>query len=252
MKATDIECLAQMLDKNHSFTRPCSQTVGYSLQDTAEVGPSAAALPSQIPLPSTVVDKQLHLPKPSHSKRNQTNQKDDAANTNRFIGNEIWNQEELRVMYESNVLHVSSSSASLADRCGLKAVKGNAKSLRQAVTTPPTRQDWQEEPPYEVLYQQYLTAEDVYLEMDFTRSSSSSASDGIIVKIKMQKLSVSPNSIELHVEPLQMILSTPEYYLKAELPQQVVKGVADAKWDATKKILTVQLTSEVSNRVKLI
>ncbi|CCW59690.1 unnamed protein product [Phytomonas sp. EM1] len=253
MQASDIECLAQMLDKNHAFTRPRGQTVGYSLQDTTEGNSSAAAPPSQIQLPSTVVDKQLRLPKPSHSKQNKTGQGEDSAtDANRFVGNEIWTQEELRVILESNASQVSPPGAFPAVRCAPAVNRGNSKLLGQTATAPLTPQCDQEEPLYEVLYLQHLTAEDVYLGMDFTRDSSSLASDGIVVKIKMPKLSVPPESIELHVEPLQLILSTPEYFLRAELPQQVQKGMANAKWDATKKTLTVQLISEASKKVKLL
>lgn len=249
MSSKDFENLAQMLDKNAGFSRPKGQTTGFSLQEDEAAGredatladgtapPSGKKTPAAaVPLPSTVVDQQLHLPCPTHSKEAQQ-QRAKAEQMSRPQGNEIWTQQELEAVYQASLKAGGASVMVAAARAGGGTGAPSAK---------PRPMPGAEEPPHTVLYQQKLRAEDVYLGVDFTRDESSAASDGVVVKVEMAK-TASASGLTLHVEPFLLTLSSAEYFLSAPLPRKVVAGVADAKWDSAARILTVQLTGDSSD-----
>lgn len=242
MNAGDIECLAAMLDKNAAFSRPANQVTGYSLEGepsnevVATGGAKDVALnPASIALPSTVVDQQLHLPMPTHSK--EAREKRAAVAPVRPRGNEIWTQEELRAVHE-RVARGVQSTATTTTTVG-------ASAPTQPTAWGPTAE--KSEPEHTVLYQQNLTAEDVYLGVDMTRDESSSSSDGVVVKVDMP-LEENRSDIVLEVEAFQLKVVSPHYYLCAPLPRQVKVGVANAQWDVNAKRLVVRLTADTNNK----
>lgn len=230
MLGADIEKLSQLLDKNAGFTRPEGQTTGFSSEqehDGASASPAnpLTAIPA-VSLPSTIVDKQLNLPAPSMSKKTlRAKLQPDTLPK----GNELWSQEELRCVHDRKV------SVPVVEAPG---------EVATAVDRDGTHQ--REEPEYVVLEKQSITAEDVYLGVDFTRDVSSS--DGVVVKVMMPKLEKS-SDLNIKVEPFQLFVSSPNYFLNAALPCQCVTGKADAQWDGQKKTLEVHLVAEKSETV---
>lgn len=230
MLGADIEKLSQLLDKNAGFTRPEGQTTGFSSEQEHDGASASPANPlTTIPavsLPSTIVDRQLNLPVPSMSKKAQRAKLQIDIHPK---GNELWSQEELRYMHDHKVsvpvVEVPAAAPTVVERDG-----------------PHQR----EEPEYVVLEKQSITAEDVYLGVDFTRDGSSS--DGVVVKVMMPKLEKS-SDLSIKVEPFQLFVSSQNYFLNAALPRQCVAGKADAQWDGLKKSLEVHLVAEKSDTV---
>lgn len=235
----DLDHLTKMLDKNSGFTRPEGQTTGFTLEEPKEGAVVAeknavAAVPA-VSLPATIVDKQLNLPAPSLSKKAKR------AKQERDIGpkgNELWSQEELKLMMQHR--------GGTAQTAVHSTTGGVSASTPEEVVGKPAQR---EEPVYSVLQQQRVTAEDVYLGVDFTRDAGST--DGVVVKIQMPKLEKA-SDLSLHVEPFQLYVGSPDYYLNAALPRRCVAGKADASWDEKKKVLEVQLIADVTDEVKMI
>lgn len=252
MRANDIEQLSHLLEKNAGFVRPEGQTTGFTLQDPAgesnEGG--AAAKPSSnqlapvpaVSIPSTVVDKQLNLPVSSLSKKQaaRSRREKDIFPT----GNDLWSQEELEMMMKTNAPIHAAVTAAVAAAGGSGA--DNIPAVVEAKVGLPMNR---EEPVYTVLQQQKITAEDVYLGVDFTRDAGSS--DGVVVKVQMPKLEKSAD-LAIHVEPFQLYVSSPDYYLNAALPRRCVAGKAEAAWDEKKKSLEVRLVADTTDDVKMI
>lgn len=225
MLPSDIENLTKLLDKNASFTRPEGQTIGFTSeqpQDCAFVhAASTSTLAPAVTLPATIVDKQLNLPDPSLS-RKLIHAK--SSIDIRPKGSELWSQKELEYLYNHKVPP------------RVMKIDGEYRSR-----APAQKLDHREEPEYVVLEKQSISAEDVYLGVDFTRDPSSC--DGVVVKILMPKLEKS-SDLRIQVEDFQLYVSAPNYYLVAALPRRCVAGKADAQWDGVKKSLEVHLVTE--------
>lgn len=242
----DMESLAQLLDKNINFTRPHGQTTGYSLEDMDATGPTkvSAPHPASIPLPSTVIDQQLQLPIPSHSRAAQM--KNDGERPKQPTGNEIWTQEELRQVYEaSRRKGPAVASPPTANHAAPAPTPVTAAAIA------PDGANGRVEPAHTVLYQQKLTAEDMYLGVDFTRDNSSAASDGLVLRVEMPRVHVLTD-LSITVEPFQVVVSSADYYLCAPLPRKVLMDVADAQWDSSQKVLVVQLKADQAGSVAVL
>lgn len=239
----EVETLTSMLDKNYNYKRPESQVVGYSLAEASN-GDSLVAsstttteggsAPGGVHIPATVVDRTIGLPAPSLSKEADAIRRADelAARPKKPKGNAIWAPEE--------VAKIGSRGA---------PAKLQSSSLS---STAARESNGRIEPEHQVLYKQNLTAEDVYLGADFTRDGSSARSDGVILKVKLPKATTAKD-FNLEVEAFAVVLSTPDYYLKAHMPVKVVEKQAAAKWDATAKSLLVTLTVDTTDKdVKVI
>lgn len=231
----EVEGLASLLDKNYGFQRPVTQSTGYSLQEDPNAPPLSAPLNTESPaaavhIPATVVDQTLGLPMPSLSKearalqRLEQQQQQGAAKPK---GNAIWAPEE--------VSRVGPTGAPAK-----KLVETPSSGSGGSTTTTTSGLI---EPEHEVMYKQYLNAEDVYLGVDFTRDNSSALCEGVVVKVKLPKIATA-KELTLDVENYAMVLKSTEYYLRAHLPQKVIANKAQAKWDAEKKVLTVTMTSD--------
>lgn len=260
MSEADIASLAKLLDKNAAFTRPAGQTTGFSLKEATEGAAGTAAVaassapgtvaanPASIAVPSTVVDRQLGLPVPSHSAAAKEQQRrEQTARVRRPCkppGNALWSQAELQTMYERQVQQGPAPLAAAA-----RAAKAPAAASATAMPTAPANAV---EPVHRVLYQERVSAEDVYLGVDFTRDHSSASSDGVVVWVElpgMKQLS----DIAVRVEPYELVVSAGEYFLRAPLPRKVVGGAADAQWNATEAKLVVRMAADHSeDRVQLL
>ncbi|KEG11303.1 hypothetical protein DQ04_02751010 [Trypanosoma grayi] len=216
----DISNLVELLDKNSGFKRPDGQTIGYSLQEAECAKPVSSctattvqANPVSVALPATVVDQQLRLPLPSESREAKRLQAK-KCQTAKVKGYAIWTDEEL--------------AASLHPRQGT-ALKPK---------------DDAEEPEYTIMHKEVVTAEDVYLGMDINKPGSS----GLLVKVVMPKLEQLAD-LAIEVDPYELRVLSTKYYLRAALPQKVVAGKAEAKWESMSKTLNVCLAVDDSDRL---
>ncbi|ORC90256.1 uncharacterized protein TM35_000093060 [Trypanosoma theileri] len=219
MNGTDISSLVELLDRNKGFKRPDGQTIGYSLQETdsreipsSSVTNTVEANPISVTLPPMVVDQQLGLPIPSdtrEAKKLQTKKRQVSIPK----GYAIWTEEEIAA----------------------------AVSSRNDVARKPL--EGAEEPEYTILHQENITAEDVYLCLDFNKPDSTA----ILIKIVMPKQERF-SDIAIEVDPFEFYLSSSKYYLRATLPKKVISGKANAKWESNTKILSVQLVVDDSER----
>ncbi|CAG9327406.1 unnamed protein product [Blepharisma stoltei] len=100
------------------------------------------------------------------------------------------------------------------------------------------KSDDRPEPEYEILYQQRVGTEDVYLGLSDLDTSSRQCQD-LILKIKL------PNTrfkdIGLDVDPQTVRLQAPNYKLTLPLPHAVLDKQGSAKWETNKDLLTVNL-----------
>lgn len=236
--------LADMLDPNmaHARARPESQRTGFS-NEAASGGGAAEDRggegPGNIPVPSTAVDIHIGLPEPSQTQ--STKDKEAArkrAQQRKFPdGEDIWHMDEV-----TQVLAPAAEAA-------IRGTRGGG-----AVAAPvPTRGDkakleaaGREAPEYDVLYQERVGAEDIYLGVDFEKDGSAASAEGVVVKVQLPKLR-SSKGIQLDVSSYTLKLQTAsEYFVNIPLPLKVVENRAKAKWDISKKVLTVQLFADPS------
>lgn len=237
--AAEVESLTALMDKNFGFKRPETQRVGYSGEEEeapVDDGATDPAVPKQTPggvhIPATVVNRTIGLPAPSQSREAKAIEAahQSLARGPKAKGNDIWAAEEI-----ASISTRGNEAKTVAPSAGAKSAAMSQHSGGKV------------EPEHEVLYKQVMSAEDVYLGVDFSRDGSSGLSDGVVVKVKLPKAE-SAKLFNLDVQPFVMILETPDYYLKAHLPAKVVEKKASAKWDATKKLLTVSLTTDLSDK----
>jgi hypothetical protein len=221
----EVESLVSLLDQNRGFKRPETQTTGYSnsLSEQEISAEEKSSAVGGIPIPATVVNKTIGLPVPSNTKEGKAiTEKLNELERPRPKGNSIWTPDEMSKLTPSGAPAKTAES-----KTGLKEAR--------------------QQPEYDVLYKQTMSAEDVYLGVDLTRDGSSLSCDGIVARIKLPRVE-KPDTIRLTVEPYFLILETDEYYLKASVPQKVVENKANAKWDSAKKTLTVTLTTDMSDK----
>ncbi|CAG9577925.1 conserved hypothetical protein [Leishmania major strain Friedlin] len=267
LNASDLENLASMLDSNRAFQRPEGQVTGFSLEEHASPtgcagcasssavvasanDPGGASLqpqgnPAGIALPPTAVDHQLRLPQPSHGK--EAERKKQLAQPARPSGDEIWTQAELATLFMRQRRDGPAAAArAAAQQASLQSADGQSRAATFWRPSPSDAGTF-EEPVHTVLYQQNVSAEDVYLGVDFTRDASSAASDGVTVRVELPRVT-SVSEIAMEVDAYELRVSvTGVYYLAAPLPRRVQKTAADAAWDAQKKVLTVRLKADRSS-----
>lgn len=286
INADDLDNLASMLDKNRTFARPQGQSTGFSLQEhnaaplagssssspvpshntlvattnSTSFSSAEKANPSGIALPSTVVDHQLRLPEPSHGK--VAERKRQLARPAAPCGDEIWTQAELQARYAEQ-RHNGPTPLTAAARAAatqqqqpssLQGSEGGHQQSSGVLWRPSAAEaGLYEEPAYTVLYQQHISAEDVYLGVDFTRDASSAASDGVTVRVELPKVTTVA-AIATEVDPYELRVSVAGlYYLAAALPRKVLRTAANASWDGQKKQLTVHLKADHSDgEVKIV
>ncbi|KAG5497377.1 hypothetical protein JIQ42_03863 [Leishmania sp. Namibia] len=277
MNASDLESLASMLDSNRTFKRPEGQATGFSLEEqssstTPEAYASGGTMlfssgdsgvaslqpqgnPAGIALPPTVVDHQLRLPQPSHGK--EAERKKQLAQPARPSGDEIWTQAELTALLmrqrKDRPAPVAAAARVAAQQASVRSADGQPRAATLWQPRPSDAGTF-EEPVHTVLYQQHVSAEDVYLGVDFTRDASSAASDGVTVRVEMPRVT-SVHEIAMDIDAYELRVSVAGvYYLAAPLPRRVQKTAADAAWDAQKKLLTVRLKADnsVGNDVTIV
>lgn len=100
------------------------------------------------------------------------------------------------------------------------------------------KSDDRPEPEYEILYQQRVGTEDVYLGLSDLDPSSRMCQD-LILKITLPNTKF--KDIGLDVDPHTVRIQAPNYKLNLPLPHTVLDKQGNAKWDAAKNLLTVNL-----------
>lgn len=230
--------LCDLLDPQNSqaklaMDRPHGQTVGYSWAETpttdaiqANPVPSqdrkaksqVAQTPGGVYVPPSLEKKNRDLPVPSETRAGRELATQTAARP-KPKGNAIWDDTEV-------------------DTFG--AAPGEALMKDTRVT-----------PEYDVLFKQSVSAEDVYLGVDFSRDGSASTAEEILVRFKLPLLE-SSKDVELDVERYFIHLRTKDYTAKVSLPAKVVEKRGAAKWDSKKKELNIVLTVDQDGKdVKL-
>jgi len=287
MTMDQVQGLVGLLDESTAsgtIQRPESQSTGYSLAETEnpEVKKSgygeanskvvANSNPGAIFVPDSVKDRQT-LPQPSQAKKIVTNTVSALPSQGRKKpkGNDIWTTEEVdmeshiapapKIVQEIQSVLAQTAAAAPAETSKPKAEddaresKTEASTAEQSKTAPATTPaasvsvDRRQSPEYEILYKQTNTAEDTYLSMDFTRDGSTAMScDQLAVKVQLPLLDKGVADIELDVDTWLMTLRTRDYLLKAPLPEPCVPKKGKAQWDEQKKILTVVLTVDTTDR----
>ena len=243
--------LAEMLDPNiaHARARPESQRTGFSNEAESRGGDAANGTtteggPGGISMPSTAVDVHIGLPEPSQTQH--TKEKEALLKRSKLrkfpVGEDIWHMDE--------VTQVLAPAAEAAIRGGSSGISSSAQV--------PTRGDktkleaaGRQAPEYDVLYQEKIGAEDVYLGVDFEKDGSTASSEGVLVKVQLPKLR-SSKGIQLDVTAYSLKLQTPtEYFVNIPLPMKVIENRARAKWDGAKKVLSISLFTDASGTGKV-
>ena len=103
---------------------------------------------------------------------------------------------------------------------------------------------------YSVYYvQKNVTAEDVFLGADFTKTPSTNDCELVAVKVELPEMVSAKDIIALDCDPFLVHLQTKQYQnLRVELPVRCVADKGDAQWDGEKKTLTIFLTVDTSDR----
>ncbi|CAL1293588.1 unnamed protein product [Larinioides sclopetarius] len=96
-----------------------------------------------------------------------------------------------------------------------------------------------EEPKYEMLYQQDVTPDDIFLQLE-GKGPGSNSCKCLLVKIKLEDVN-SNDEIILKISDLSLICKTDKNYLDLNLPKPVDPEKCSAKWNQTNRILEVKL-----------
>ncbi|GLC41616.1 hypothetical protein PLESTB_000696100 [Pleodorina starrii] len=94
-------------------------------------------------------------------------------------------------------------------------------------------------PSYEFLYKQSVDTADNFLGMGGKDPSSTSCED-LVVRVELPE-AASAAELDLDVKDTYLKLSSPHYKLSIHLPHKVDGERGKAKWDASKKVLSITL-----------
>ena len=94
-------------------------------------------------------------------------------------------------------------------------------------------------PDYEIVFKQNVTPQDFFLGIDPLRHAGISCSDELVLKVTLPGTKLA--DIDLDVRPTFVRIGAPKYKLKAQLGEKVNETKGNAKWDASKSLLTVTL-----------
>jgi len=100
-------------------------------------------------------------------------------------------------------------------------------------------------PEYEVMFQQNVGSEDVFLNLG-QRDGSSDHCTHILVKVSLP--GTQQKDISLDILEERLMLQGPKHRLNLALPYRVKKDQGNAKWDKLKGVLTVTLV--INQKVK--
>ncbi|PNW80932.1 hypothetical protein CHLRE_07g335800v5 [Chlamydomonas reinhardtii] len=99
--------------------------------------------------------------------------------------------------------------------------------------------DGREVPNYEFLYKQAVDTADNFLGMSGKDGSSTSCED-LVVRVELPG-AAGAAELDLDVKDTYLKLSSPQYKLSIHLPHKVDGERGKAKWDSTKKVLSITL-----------
>ncbi|GIY09449.1 CS domain-containing protein [Caerostris extrusa] len=94
-----------------------------------------------------------------------------------------------------------------------------------------------DKPQYEMIYQQKVTPDDIFLQLS-GKGPGSNSCEGLLVKIKLDDTN-SSDEIDLKISDTSMVCKTQKYYL--DFPRNVDPEKCSAKWDQTTKCLEAKL-----------
>ncbi|GFT47296.1 hypothetical protein NPIL_537881 [Nephila pilipes] len=97
-----------------------------------------------------------------------------------------------------------------------------------------------EKPHYEMIYQQNVTPDDIYLQLD-GKGPGSISCEYLLVKIKLHDIT-SSDEINLKISEDSLICKTNKYYLDLYFPKHVNLEKCTAKWNQPNNLLEVKLT----------
>ncbi|GFY50384.1 hypothetical protein TNIN_280101 [Trichonephila inaurata madagascariensis] len=97
-----------------------------------------------------------------------------------------------------------------------------------------------DKPPYEMIYQQDVTPDDIYLQLN-GKGPGSISCECLLVKIKLDGTS-SIDEINLKISEDSLICKTKKYYLDLCFPKLVDLEKCTAKWNQLNKLLEVKLS----------
>ncbi|KAF8786704.1 uncharacterized protein LOC129972691 [Argiope bruennichi] len=96
-----------------------------------------------------------------------------------------------------------------------------------------------EEPKYDMIYQQNVTPDDMFLQLD-GKGPGSNNCECLLIKIKLEDVN-SSDEITLKISNVSVICKTNKYYLDLNLPKHVDPEKCSAKWNQSSRILDVKL-----------
>ncbi|GFR08763.1 hypothetical protein TNCT_147901 [Trichonephila clavata] len=96
-----------------------------------------------------------------------------------------------------------------------------------------------DKPPYEMIYQQNVTPDDIYLQLN-GKGPGSISCECLLIKIKLDDTS-SSDEINLKISEDSLICKTKKYYLDLCFPKHVDLEKCTAKWNQLNKVLEVKL-----------
>ncbi|KFM74063.1 hypothetical protein X975_07859, partial [Stegodyphus mimosarum] len=99
-----------------------------------------------------------------------------------------------------------------------------------------------ERPEYEMVYQQDVTADDVFLQLS-GKGPGSNSCECLLIKIKLPE-TISRNDITLKISALSLICKTRKYYLDLDFPRHVDPSKCSAKWNQSNYVLIIRLYFE--------
>lgn len=100
--------------------------------------------------------------------------------------------------------------------------------------------DYRQTPEYQIIYKQFVTPEDIYLQIG-NRTSSTASCEELCIDIRMPDESVGIEQMELNINQNDIDLKTPIYRLKLPLVQKINPDFGKAQWNREKKILRLNL-----------
>lgn len=99
--------------------------------------------------------------------------------------------------------------------------------------------DGRPQPEYDIVYQQNVSPEDMFLGIDPLRHPGVSCSDGLALRVRLPGCKLA--DLDLDVRPTFVRVQAPRYKLKAYLPATVDEKRGKATWDKEAEMLTVSL-----------
>ncbi|XP_053692298.1 dynein axonemal assembly factor 6 [Sabethes cyaneus] len=131
------------------------------------------------------------------------------------------------------------------------------KKLEVETNQPTTLEEWEQQqeqecdallesrprPDYRISYKQTVCTEDLYLQMN-GKTPSTASCENMVVEIFLTGETVGIHHIDLSVQEQCVVVKSPKYFLKLQLPHKVNPDKGSAAWLSEEKILKLTLKME--------